>query len=204
MNRQTPYVICDIDGTPVDLNKPPRSSPTLDRPHRSSARRRNKKAGKAPKAITTGSRQRGDLPQRHRQPLTATCQPTRARESLDIRSRIGNQIAGIGGCRTNPISPGSAPQHLARHRRDHSTSCGVAPEPTGPPGSGPPVRESPTPSMLGRRTHDEAKRHTPEQIVRKLPRATGCWRGHGARPKCCGISRSLTRRGTDGSRSTAG
>jgi transposase len=64
MKRQTPYVIRDIDGSPVG----PQQAAAIIAEHWTvpaevRARRRNKKAGKAPQAITTGSRQRGDLPQ---------------------------------------------------------------------------------------------------------------------------------------------
>jgi hypothetical protein len=62
LKRQTPYVICDIDGRPVEPDQAAAiiaehwTVPTAVR-----ARRRNKKAGKAPQAITR-SRTRGDLP----------------------------------------------------------------------------------------------------------------------------------------------
>ena len=64
MNRDTPYVICDIDGRPVE----PEEAAAIIAEHWTvpaevRARRRNKKAGKAPQAITTRPRQRGDLPQ---------------------------------------------------------------------------------------------------------------------------------------------
>ena len=60
MKRQTPYVIRDIDGTPVSHEQAAAiiaehwTVPTEVR-----VRRRNKKAGKAPQAITTGSQQAG-------------------------------------------------------------------------------------------------------------------------------------------------
>jgi transposase len=62
MNRGTPYVICDTDGTPVTSQEATAiiahrwTVPTDVR-----ARRRSKK-GKAPQAISTRRRQRGDLP----------------------------------------------------------------------------------------------------------------------------------------------
>jgi transposase len=64
MKRQTPYVIRDVDGNPVE---PDQAAAIIAEhwtvPAEVRARRRNKKAGKAPQAITTGPRQRGDLPQ---------------------------------------------------------------------------------------------------------------------------------------------
>jgi transposase len=64
MNRATPYVICDTDGRPVTTDEAAaiiaeRWTVTAD----VRARRRNKKQGKAPQAISTRRRQRGDLPQ---------------------------------------------------------------------------------------------------------------------------------------------
>jgi transposase len=64
MQRQTPYVIRDVDGRPIGTDE----AATIIAehwtvPNEVRARRRNKKAGKAPQAITTRSRQRGDLPQ---------------------------------------------------------------------------------------------------------------------------------------------
>ena len=71
MRRQTPYVIRDIDGTPVTNEQ----AAAIIAEHWTvsaevRARRRNKKGGKAPQAITTGSRARGDLPQT----ASSTCQ----------------------------------------------------------------------------------------------------------------------------------
>ena len=64
MKRQTPYVIRDIDGTPVSREQAAAIiAEHWTVPAEVRVRRRNKKAGKAPQAITTGSRQRGDLPQ---------------------------------------------------------------------------------------------------------------------------------------------
>lgn len=63
MNRATPYVICDIDGRPVTADEA--AAIITERwtvPADVRARRRNKK-GKAPQAISTRRRQRGDLPQ---------------------------------------------------------------------------------------------------------------------------------------------
>ena len=64
MKRGTPYIICDVDGRPVE----PEEAAAIIADHWTvpaevRARRRNKKAGKAPQAITTRSRTRGDLPQ---------------------------------------------------------------------------------------------------------------------------------------------
>jgi transposase len=63
MHRQTPYVICDIDGRPVTADEA--AAIIAERwtvPADVRARRRNKK-GKAPQAISTRRRERGDLPQ---------------------------------------------------------------------------------------------------------------------------------------------
>jgi transposase len=64
MQRGTPYVIRDVDGHPVT---PDQAAAIIAEhwtvPAEVRARRRNKKAGKAPQAITTGSQARGDLPQ---------------------------------------------------------------------------------------------------------------------------------------------
>jgi transposase len=63
MKRGTPYVVRDVDGEPVGPDKAAAiiaehwTVPTDVR-----ARRRNKKAGKAPQAISTRTQQRGDLP----------------------------------------------------------------------------------------------------------------------------------------------
>ena len=64
MHRQMPYVICDTDGRPVD----PDEAKTIIAQHWTvpadvRARRRSKKAGKAPQTVRTGQRLRGDLPQ---------------------------------------------------------------------------------------------------------------------------------------------
>jgi transposase len=64
MNRATPYVICDTDGRPVTADEA--AAIIAERwtvPAEVRARRRNKKQGKAPQAISTRRRQRGDLPQ---------------------------------------------------------------------------------------------------------------------------------------------
>ena len=64
LKRQTPYIIRDNDGTPVTAEQAAAiiaehwTVPTDVR-----ARRRNKKTGKAPQAITTRTHRRGDLPQ---------------------------------------------------------------------------------------------------------------------------------------------
>jgi transposase len=63
MKRGTPYIICDVDGRPVTSKEAVAIiAEHWTVPAEVRARRRNKKAGKAPQAITTGSRQRGDLP----------------------------------------------------------------------------------------------------------------------------------------------
>lgn len=64
MNRGMPYVICDTDGRPVD----PAEAKAIIAEHWTvptdvRARRRSKKAGKAPQTVRTGQRLRGDLPQ---------------------------------------------------------------------------------------------------------------------------------------------
>jgi hypothetical protein len=62
MNRGMPYVICDTDGRPVD----PDEAKAIIAQHwavpADRARRRSKKAGKAPQTVRTGQRLRGDLP----------------------------------------------------------------------------------------------------------------------------------------------
>lgn len=63
MNRGMPYVICDTDGRPVD----PDEAKAIIAAHWTvpadvRARRRSKKAGKAPQTVRTGQRLRGDLP----------------------------------------------------------------------------------------------------------------------------------------------
>ncbi len=65
MNRQMPYVICDTDGRPVT----PAQAKTIITDHWTvppevRARRRSKKAGKAPQTTRAGQSRRGDLPQR--------------------------------------------------------------------------------------------------------------------------------------------
>jgi transposase len=64
MNRGMPYVICDTDGRPVD----PDEAKAIIAEHWTvppdvRARRRSKKAGKAPQTARTGQHPRGDLPQ---------------------------------------------------------------------------------------------------------------------------------------------
>jgi len=65
MKRGTPYIIRDNDGTAV---APEQATAIITEqwtvPAEVRARRRNKKTGKAPQAITTRSQRRGDLPQR--------------------------------------------------------------------------------------------------------------------------------------------
>lgn len=63
MHRGMPYVICDTDGRPVD----PDEAKAIIAAHWTvpadvRARRRSKKAGKAPQTVRTGQRLRGDLP----------------------------------------------------------------------------------------------------------------------------------------------
>jgi transposase len=64
MNRGTPYIICDNDGTPVTAQE---ASAIIAEhwtvPAEVRARRRNKKAGKAPQAVSTRPQRRGDPPQ---------------------------------------------------------------------------------------------------------------------------------------------
>jgi len=64
MHRGMPYVICDTDGRPVD----PDEAKAIIAEHWTvpadvRARRRSKKAGKAPQTVRAGQRLRGDLPQ---------------------------------------------------------------------------------------------------------------------------------------------
>jgi transposase len=74
MNRQTPYVICDTDDTPVtDEQAAAIIAERWTVPTEVRARRRSKK-GKAPQAVSTRRHERGDLPQpasstRHHQPV---------------------------------------------------------------------------------------------------------------------------------------
>jgi hypothetical protein len=104
MNRQTPYVVCDTDGTPVTAEHAAAiiaerwTVPPDDR-----ARRRSKK-GKAPQAITTRRHERGaTFPNPHRQPDT-THPSTRATEPnnrpLDnpIRHRESDCPVRMGWC----------------------------------------------------------------------------------------------------------
>ena len=74
MHRQTPYVICDIDGRPVTADE---AAAIIEErwtvPAEVRARRRSKK-GKAPQAVSTRRHERGDLPQpasstRHHAPV---------------------------------------------------------------------------------------------------------------------------------------
>lgn len=64
MNRGMPYVICATNGRPVD----PDEAKSIIAEHWTvptdvRARRRGKKAGKAPQTARAGQRPRGDLPQ---------------------------------------------------------------------------------------------------------------------------------------------
>ena len=84
MNRGTPYVICDTDGTPVTPGQA--AAIIADRwtvPADVRSRRRSKK-GKAPQAISTRRHQRGDLPRnpsssRTPDPVNTLEPPTRQR-----------------------------------------------------------------------------------------------------------------------------
>jgi hypothetical protein len=91
MNRGTPYVICDTDGTPVTADQ----AATIITQHRTvppdvPSRQRSKK-GKAPQAISTRRHQRGDLPRNHRRAPTPTGSTRRHcrldNASLDSRNR---------------------------------------------------------------------------------------------------------------------
>jgi hypothetical protein len=85
MNRGTPYVICDTDGTPVTADQ----AATIIAQHwivptDVRSRRRSKK-GKAPQAISTRRHRRGDLP---RNP-SSSANPNRANTPLpQTRQRI--------------------------------------------------------------------------------------------------------------------
>jgi transposase len=85
MNRATPYVICDTDGTPVTAEQA--AAIIAERwtvPTDVRARRRNKK-GKAPQAVSTRRHERGDLPQ----PASST----RHHEPVNPRDRTQRQTA---------------------------------------------------------------------------------------------------------------
>jgi transposase len=78
MRRGTPYVICDTDGHPVN---PARAKTIIAErwtvPAEVRARRRSKKAGKAPQKVLEGQCQRGSLPRRttpprHQRPVKPT------------------------------------------------------------------------------------------------------------------------------------
>jgi hypothetical protein len=105
MNRGMPYVICDTDGyavTPDEATAIIAQQWTVPADVR--ARRRSKKAGKAPQQVHTahsrpdarGADTRGDLPPDHRPappPTTSNDRtPVSPRESLDNRSSIGDQL----------------------------------------------------------------------------------------------------------------
>jgi hypothetical protein len=84
MNRATPYVICDTDGTPVTAEQA--AAIIAERwtvPTDVRARRRNKK-GKAPQAVSTRRHERGDLPQ----PASST----RHHEPVNPRDRTQRQL----------------------------------------------------------------------------------------------------------------
>jgi len=64
MNRQMPYVICDTDGRAVEHNEAKKIiAEHWTVPPEVRARRRSKKAGKAPQTARAGQSRRGDLPQ---------------------------------------------------------------------------------------------------------------------------------------------
>ena len=86
MNRGMPYVICDTDGRPVD----PAEAKAIIAEHWTvpaevRARRRSKKAGKAPQTVRTGQSKppaqresrRGDLPR----PASSTSPPKKSTEA---------------------------------------------------------------------------------------------------------------------------
>ncbi len=104
MDRGMPYVICDIDGTPVTPEEAKaviaeRFTVTAE----VRARRRSKKAGKAPKNVhggrskpgARGAGERGDLPRQtssgHDSGSVNTRTAVRRAKPLDRRSSIGNQ-----------------------------------------------------------------------------------------------------------------
>lgn len=64
MNRQMPYVICDTDGRPVTPDEAKKIiAGHWTVPPEVRARRRSKKAGKAPQTTRAGQSRRGNLPQ---------------------------------------------------------------------------------------------------------------------------------------------
>jgi hypothetical protein len=96
MDRGTPYVICDIDGTPVT----PAQAKAIIADHwtvpEQVRRRRRSKKGKAPQQVLQGhaqalEAQRGDPPPRR--PVLAGATPSSSRPSLNLDSQasIGNQ-----------------------------------------------------------------------------------------------------------------
>lgn len=77
MNRGMPYVVCDTDGNPVT----PQQAKTIIADHWTvpaevRARRRSKKAGKAPQAALTERHRRGNLPL----PGSSTTRPSRRKQ----------------------------------------------------------------------------------------------------------------------------
>lgn len=65
MRRDTPYVICDTDGRPVTATQAKAIiAEHWTVPPEIRARRRSKKAGKAPQKVFEGQYERGDLPRR--------------------------------------------------------------------------------------------------------------------------------------------
>lgn len=77
MNRGMPYVICDTDGRPVT----PAEAKTIIAERwtvqpQVRARRRGKKAGKAPHTVRTGQSARGDLPR----PRSSTAPPDKVNQ----------------------------------------------------------------------------------------------------------------------------
>ena len=80
MNRATPYIVRDNDGTAIS---PEHAAAIIAEqwtvPAEVRARRRNKKTGKVPQAITTRSHRRGDLPQ--------TASSTQATRDVNTRAQ---------------------------------------------------------------------------------------------------------------------
>jgi hypothetical protein len=93
MRRGTPYIICDIDGRPVNAGQA--KAIIAERwtvPPEIRARRRGKKTGKAPQKVLAGQYARGDLPRGTTPPATSSP----SSEALDNRSPIGNQMSAFG------------------------------------------------------------------------------------------------------------
>jgi Transposase IS116/IS110/IS902 family len=96
MDRGTPYVICDIDGTPSPPPRPRPSSPTTGPcPNRSAgggAARRGRPLSKSCKDMSQAlEAQRGDPPPRRPVLAGATPSSSRPNRNLDSQASIGNQ-----------------------------------------------------------------------------------------------------------------